>query len=124
MARQTVLLVDDSITILQMAGSVLPQASYKVATATNGADALPLAFQVQPDLILVDGVMPGRDGLETTRELRTVKTTEDTPILMLTSKDDPEFVKAAFQTGCSDYIVKPVDGSELLAMVKSMLEEY
>lgn len=123
MARKTILLVDDSQTILQMARSVLQQAAYKVATANNGADALTLAFQVKPDLILVDGIMPGMDGLETTRELRGMETTQSTPILMLTSKNDPEFVKAAFDAGCSDYMVKPVNGNELLARVKSMLAE-
>ena len=101
MARQTVLLLHDLKTTLRV-GFVLQQPSYKVAAATNGADALTLAFQVQPDLILVDDVMPGMDGLETTRELRAMETTENTPILMLTSKDDREFVKAAIQAGCTD----------------------
>jgi DNA-binding response OmpR family regulator len=122
MDRKTILIVDDSQTILMMARSVLQQASYKVVTALNATDGLALAKQFRPDLILIDGIMPEINGIEAVSMLRTQKDTESIPIIMLTSEDDPIFTQAAIASGCSEYVLKPINGAELLSKIKTLLE--
>ena len=106
-----------------MVRTILQNATYKVVTATNGPDGVALASQIRPDLIVMDGVMPGLDGVEAVRQLRRQEATGSIPILMLTGRDDVEFIKAAHKSGCSDYVIKPVNGAELITKVRSLLEE-
>lgn len=106
-----------------MARSVLQQASFNVVTATNATDGIALATQLMPDLILMDGVMPELSGIEAISILRAKEATKSIPILMLTSKNDEEYVKAAYASGCSDYVTKPINGTELLTKIRGLLED-
>jgi DNA-binding response OmpR family regulator len=119
--RKKILLVDDSSTLLLAARLTL--GSYEVVTANNGEAGIELALSESPDLVLLDVVMPKLDGLEVCRRLRARTDTRELPILMMTTRSEPQSIEAAFASGCSEYVTKPFDGAELLAKVRSLLGE-
>jgi two-component system, OmpR family, alkaline phosphatase synthesis response regulator PhoP len=121
MGRKRILCVDDSDLILLMERLVLAREGYELVTASDGEQALALAGENRPDLILLDVIMPRMSGLETCRRLRADARTRSVPIIMLSTRADEEEVAAAYQSGCTDYITKPIDGSLLLAKVKQAL---
>jgi class 3 adenylate cyclase len=94
---------------------------YEVLTATDGEAALAAARAAQPDLILLDVMMPKVDGLEVCRRLRSDPSFPFTPIIMVTAKADPKDVVAGLEAGGDEYLTKPVDQTALVARVKSML---
>jgi DNA-binding response OmpR family regulator len=120
---KTILLVDDSNTILMMEKLVLKQAAYKVVTACNGEEGVRRALLERPDLILMDVVMPKMDGFEACRRLRQEEATKDVPIVMVTTRGEPVNVETGFESGCSDYVTKPIDALELLAKLRNLLGE-
>jgi DNA-binding response OmpR family regulator len=93
-----------------------------VETASNGRDALELAFEKPPDIILLDIMMPAMDGFEVCRQLRANVRTAFVPILMLTALDDAPSRTRGFSAGTDDYVNKPFDRRELLARVTRMLQ--
>lgn len=114
------LVVDDDLKILSMLKRGLTLEGYEVETATNGQDALRIARQSRPDLVVLDVMLPepGPNGLEISRTLRQ---TGPLPILMLTAKDTvPDRVKG-LEAGADDYLVKPFAFDELAARVKALL---
>lgn len=116
-----ILVVDDSNTSLLLTKMLLSQEPYEVVTAKDGLEAMDRAMAQSPDLILLDVVMPKMDGFEVCRELRARDQTRDIPILMVTTRGEALQVEEGYRAGCSDYICKPFDPSELLAKVKSYL---
>jgi PleD family two-component response regulator len=114
--KRKVLLVDDSETVLIMEEMLLRR-SYTVLKATSGAQALRIAAEERPDLILLDVVMPDMDGLETCRLLRGLEATKTTPIIMVTTRSQAETVNAAFANGANDYVTKPIDRKQLTEKV-------
>jgi CheY-like chemotaxis protein len=92
-------------------------------TARNGHEALEKARQEAPDLILMDVVMPRMTGLEACKALRQDEKTRELPIILVTTKGQEHDVDAGFKSGCSDYLTKPINGLELLTMLKSYLGE-
>jgi two-component system alkaline phosphatase synthesis response regulator PhoP len=122
MNRKKILLVDDSATTLMMEQMVLRGQAYQIVTAKNGREAVVLAASEQPDLILLDVVMPEMNGFEACRRIRQQETTRTVPIIMVTTKGEEQNVEAGFESGCSDYITKPINGAELLTKVRSYLE--
>jgi adenylate cyclase len=116
-----ILIVDDmpaNVHILQLR---LAAQGYEVVTATDGEAALTAAREAQPDLILLDVMMPKVNGLEVCRQLRADPSFPFTPIIMVTAKADPKDVVAGLEAGGDEYLTKPVDQTALVARVKSML---
>jgi len=122
MRRKKILAVDDSQTILLVEQAILAPA-FDVVTAASGEEGLGRASAEAPDLVLMDLEMPGIDGFETTRRLRSCPATSATPIILVTSHSEAESLEGAFLHGCTDYVIKPIDGDELLHKVRSYLGE-
>jgi two-component system KDP operon response regulator KdpE len=114
----TILVVDNEVELLDLVAQQLRKSNYNVITATNGADALKLAFQTQPDLAILDIMMPGLDGLTMCRRLRELT---EIPIIMLTALSEEKMVVQALEDGADDYITKPFGGEEFLARIRASL---
>ena len=100
---------------------MLQRQGYQISAATNGQQGLDKAFEEDPDLILLDVMMPDMDGYEVTRRLRQNPSTVDTPILMFTAKSQLDDKVIGFEVGANDYLTKPTHPSELQARVKTLL---
>jgi adenylate cyclase len=98
-----------------------PLINYKILTATDGKVGLAMAKEKQPDLILLDIMMPKMDGIEVCQHLRADSSLPFIPIIMVTAKADPKDVVAGLEAGGDEYLTKPVDHAALVARVKSML---
>ena len=116
-----VLLVDDSETVIQFEKMILRGLGLEIATAKNGKLALDQIAIQKPDLLLLDLMMPDMDGIETLRRLKEKPETQNIPVVVVTTKGDPELVKQAFEAGCDDYVTKPIDKMELLSKIKGLL---
>jgi DNA-binding response OmpR family regulator len=123
MPRKKILLVDDSSTVLLLHRMMLSHCGYELLTARDGQEALDKASTERPDLIFLDVLMPRMDGFQTCRVLRSRAETKEVPIILVTTRGEPHYVRQGFESGCTDYITKPFDGEELLAKVRSHLEE-
>jgi two-component system response regulator MprA len=113
-----VLLVEDDFRISIFVQRALVQAGYQVKAVTDGLTALDVAAQTSPDLVLLDVMLPGLDGLEVARRLRE---TRATPILMLTARDAVGDRVQGLDAGADDYLVKPFAVEELLARLRALL---
>jgi twitching motility two-component system response regulator PilH len=120
MAIQNVLLVDDSKTELHHLSSLLMRNGFNVRTAENGEEALRRLAEQQPDLILMDVVMPGQNGFQLTRAITRDPRWAAVPVIMCTSKNLETDKVWGMRQGARDYIVKPVNGDELLAKIKAL----
>jgi len=116
-----VLVVDDSIDSLTAISLFLQQSGYRVATATNGEEAIQVAALVNPELILMDLAMPGVDGLESTRQIRQNESLKDIPVIALTAFSTEGFRRAAHDTGFDGYLTKPVDFSRLADLIGRLI---
>src|SRR5262249_2786896 len=116
-----ILVVDDMLANLHVLELRLKAQGYEVLTAIDGEAALDVARKGQPDLILLDVMMPKLDGLEVCRRRRADPAFPFTPIIMVTAKADPNDVVAGLEAGGDEYLTKPVDQVALVARVKSML---
>ena len=125
LAQRRILVVDDTPQNIKLLDVLLGAQGYEVVAAASGEDALGLVTSKQPDLILLDIVMPGMDGYEVCRRLRADPTTRMLPVVMITASGAQEKVKA-LDVGADDFITKPFDKAELLARVGSLLriKEY
>jgi len=119
--KPRVLVVDDSSTYRLWLGMML-QDRYEVHMADDGDTGVSAALSVQPDLILMDVVMPRVDGLTACRALRSHPETSRIPLILVSDPADEWAPAAGFGSGCSDCLTKPVDQSELLAKVASWLD--
>jgi DNA-binding response OmpR family regulator len=122
-ARKKILLVDDSATTHLWIRMILNKTEYDMVSARDGEEGVRAALAENPDLILMDVVMPRLDGFGATQRLRQSPATRQTPIIMVTTRGEARNVETGFESGCSDYITKPIDGLELLAKVRSFLGE-
>jgi len=118
---EKILIVDDDLDTLRLVGLMLQRQGYQISAATNGQQGLDKAFEEDPDLILLDVMMPDMDGYEVTRRLRQNPATANTPILMFTAKTQLDDKVAGFEVGVNDYLTKPTHPSELQARVKTLL---
>lgn len=112
-----VLIVDDLPDNLAVLHDALDAAGYTVLVATDGASALARAAQVDPDIVLLDAVMPGLDGFEVARRLKAGPDTAHIPVVFMTGLTDTEHVLAAFDAGGVDYVTKPIRPPEVLARI-------
>lgn len=119
-----ILLVDDSSTTLMMEEMILKQrTNYECVTSKDGLDAISRAIVEKPDLILMDVVMPRMNGFEACKRMRMEKSLSNTPIILVTTRGEEEYVEAGFQSGCNDYITKPINSFELVTLLQSYLGE-
>ena len=123
MARK-ILLVDDSKTALMMERTILEKRTpYQCVTAMDGLEAVAKANEEHPDLVLMDVVMPRMNGFEACQKMREQPATREIPIVLLTTRGEESYMEAGFQSGCSDYLTKPVNGDELVQLLQSYLGE-
>jgi DNA-binding response OmpR family regulator len=113
-----VLIVDDDPPSLKMTAFLLAEEGYEVATADNGLDALRLVEQQAPDLVILDVMMPGLDGLQVTQRIRR---NMSLPIIILSAKGETVDRVQGLDVGADDYLAKPFEPAELLARVRSVL---
>jgi putative two-component system response regulator len=117
-----VLLVDDSATTRLMCRSIIARnTNHAVICAHDGDQALNLISSERPDLVLLDVMMPGMSGLEVCQQLRTQRETSMLPVVMLTFRTGEESVQEGFESGCTAYLKKPVQETELLQTLKRYL---
>jgi adenylate cyclase len=116
-----ILIVDDTPENLDIFRTRLSIHGYEILTADNGEEGLTLAREEQPDLILLDVMMPKMDGFEVCRRLRADRAVPFTPIILVTAKADSKDIVAGLEAGGDEYLTKPVDQAALVARVKSML---
>lgn len=121
-AGDVVLIVDDVPDNLSMLHDALDDAGYTVLVATDGEAALQRAAQAQPDIVLLDAVMPGIDGFEVARRLKAMPETAHIPIVFMTGLTETEHVVAAFQAGGVDYVTKPIRPKEVLARIVAHMQ--
>ncbi|QDQ25139.1 two-component system response regulator [Chitinimonas arctica] len=119
-ARQTVLIVDDTPDNIQLLSALLRD-QYKTKVATSGYKAIEIAQSSQPDLILMDVMMPELDGYDTTRQLKQNPATADIPVIFLTAKSQVEDEELGLGIGAVDYIIKPISPPIVLARVRTHL---
>lgn len=120
-ARKTILIVEDEQKLAQVLSEYLAQLDYATHWIENGADALPWIRAHSPDLILLDLMLPGKDGLSIFRELRTFS---DIPVIMVTAKIDEIDRLIGLELGADDYICKPYSPREVVARVKNVLRRF
>jgi DNA-binding response OmpR family regulator len=123
MDKKKILVVDDSRTALFMVTTILRKERYELVTASDGEQALEVASAEHPDLILMDVIMPRKTGFEACRELKRREDTKSIPVILVTTRGEGENVEAGFQSGCNDYVTKPINGPELLSKVRNLLGE-
>lgn len=119
--RKRVLLVDDSATTLMMEKMILRQEDFDLVTASNGEEAIERAERERPDLILLDVVMPRKNGFEVCRALRQTPGLSSVPIILVTTRSEPESLEAGYLSGCTDFVMKPINSLELLTKVRNYL---
>ena len=119
MGIKRILIVDDSATERHMLKDLLTKAGYEVVSSDNGEDAIQKARQAKPDLILMDVVMPGQNGFQLTRAITRDPRFVNVPVIMCTSKNQETDKVWGMRQGAKDYIVKPVDPTELMAKIRA-----
>lgn len=124
MDNYKILLVDDEPDILEFLSFNLEKAGYTVFKASNGKDAIKLAKQQIPHLIILDVMMPEMDGIETCEELRKIPQLNTTVITFLTARNEDYSQIAGFEAGGDDYIAKPIKPKVLISRVGALLKRY
>ncbi|WP_244833242.1 response regulator transcription factor [Clostridium sp. BJN0001] len=121
MAKEKILIVDDEENIVELLRFNLENSEYNVFSAGDGIEALKIANQEKPDLILLDLMLPGIDGLDVCKEIKKNPDTINTGIIMITAKSEELDKVLGLELGADDYITKPFSVRELLARVKAVL---
>jgi CheY-like chemotaxis protein len=121
MARKKVLVVDDSKSAVLWQKLVLRQEAYDVVTASDGEAAVAAAVAERPDLIIMDVVMPGMDGLEASRKIRATPATQHVPIIMTATRENLANVEATAEVASADFLMKPIERAALLEKVGGYL---
>ncbi len=121
MAKERILIVDDEEDIVELVRYNLEKEGYETLVAFSGEDALALALREMPDLVVLDLMLPGIDGLEVTRQIRNGDTTFDLPIVMLSAKGEEADIVTGLELGANDYLSKPFSPRELIARIRGIL---
>jgi len=119
--RETILIIDDTEANIEILHGLLSE-EYDIMVALNGAYGLSLAEEQQPDIILLDIVMPDIDGYEICRSLKSSDRTESIPVIFITAEADEASIEKAYDAGGMDYIAKPIKPKELFARVRAQLK--
>jgi len=119
---KTILLVDDSATARMKSRMIFANMKeYEFLSACDGREGVEIALQRKPDLILMDVEMPRMTGIEACRALRENAETRNTPIVMLTMRGESQAMKKGFDSGCNEYLLKPLNEALLVAVLKKYL---
>lgn len=116
--RNTVLIVDDEVNICELIRLYVEKEGYNAIISTDGLDALNKFKQARPDIVLLDIMLPGKDGWQVCREIRSIS---DTPIIMITAKGETFDKVLGLELGADDYVVKPFEPKELIARIRAVL---
>ncbi len=119
--RKKILIADDSTIVRMVERMVLAGQPYDLVFAGDGREAAEKVVSERPDLVLLDMVMPDMDGLEVLRRLRAQEETRATPVIMVTTRGEPEHIAAGYESGCNEYVTKPFDATVLLATIRRCL---
>jgi len=120
--KRNILVVDDEIGALILIGIMLERGGFSVLKAKDAITALAVLEQNTPDMIILDVMMPGMDGIELCRVIRTRDLTITTPVLILSARGDAESVMRGMEAGATDYLPKPILHHDLVSKVRSILE--
>ena len=118
---EKILVVDDNRVVLKILKNILESQNFLTVSASNGMDALKIAFQEKPDLIITDYMMPEMDGMTLITKLKSQLATRFIPIIMLTSKDEVDAEVAVINAGADDYLTKPVNPKRLIVRINRLL---
>jgi len=121
MAKEHILVVDDEEDILELVRYNLIKEGYRVTTVASGEEALRSARAAQPDIVLLDLMLPGVDGLEVCRQLKRETKTQHVPIIMLSAKGEEADIVTGLEMGAADYITKPFSPRVLIARLRAVL---
>lgn len=117
MHQRPILIVDDSPTEMRLVSDALADCGYPIITATNGDEAIELAQQAQPQVVILDVVMPGQNGFQVCRTLKSAEETNQIPVILLTSKNQESDKFWGLRQGADAYLTKPFSAEELRAAV-------
>ena len=118
---KTILVVDDEEDVLELVKYNLEKNGYRVTTASTGEEAISKARSIVPNLVLLDLMLPGIDGLEVCKQLKSNPKTEQVPVIMLTAKGEESDVVVGLEVGADDYITKPFSPKVLIARIRRIL---
>lgn len=121
MKKDLIFVVDDNRMNIQLLNSILSKENYQVIATLDSEKAYEIAAKEQPDLILLDIMMPKMDGFEVCKLLKARKATKYIPIIFLTARNDEEGVQKGFKLGAADYVTRPFNRAELLARIETHL---
>jgi len=121
MSKETLLIVDDEQDIIELIKYNLENEGYSILTAQTGEQAIQIARHSQPDLMVLDLMLPGIDGLEVTKYLKQNEHTQNIPIVMLTAKGEESDIVTGLELGANDYISKPFSPKVLVARIRAIL---
>lgn len=116
-----ILMVDDQPFILTIGREILERGGFSVITANDGLEGVTVAKTHRPDLIIMDVEMPNMNGFEACRRLRQDETLKQTPIIMLTSKTEANYMEEGFRAGATLYIGKPINEEKLITVIKAVI---
>jgi twitching motility two-component system response regulator PilH len=120
MPIQRILVVDDSPTERHILAELLTGQGYVISLATDGAQGIEAAKREQPDLVIMDVVMPGMNGFQATRTLSRDEQTRHIPVILCTTKNEETDKIWGMRQGAQDYVTKPIDGAVLLAKIAAL----
>jgi len=120
--KPAILIADDEVRNIELQKAYLEPYDYKILTASNGEEAIKIVAGNNIDLILLDVMMPGKNGFTVTKHLKSHEKTSIIPVILVTALSDKKDRVKGIEAGCDDFISKPVDSSELLARVRSLLK--
>ncbi len=124
MSRRKILVVDDEQHIVELIQFNLENSGFDVTTSDNGEDAIRLAVEEVPDVIILDLMLPGIDGFEACKKIRNHEKTSKVPIIMLTAKGEETDKVLGLELGADDYLTKPFSVRELTARIKAVLRRF
>ena len=121
--KKNILVVDDEIGALTLIGIMLERGGFSVMKARDATAALAVLDQNSPDLIILDVMMPGMNGIDLCRVIRQREDTHAIPVLILSARGDAESIKKGMEAGSNDYLPKPILHHDLVAKVRTIIEE-
>ena len=121
MAKDLILVVDDEEDVLELVSYNLQKDNYRLVTALSGEEAIAKAISQRPNLIVLDLMLPGIDGLEVCRRLKSDEKTKDIPIIMATAKSEEADIVTGLELGADDYVTKPFSPKVLIARIRRSL---
>ena len=117
-----IMVVDDEVGALTLIGIMLERGGFEVLKAGDAYAALDLLATETPDMIILDVMMPGMDGIELCRQIRGAQPTQNTPVLILSARGDAEAVQQGMAAGADDYLSKPILHHDLISKVRELLK--